>query len=87
MEQLLYRLDWKKLIDCLAGPFHPIHLNMELEKGVVISVLDETIPPCRECEKHFFNQRQTFNWIEAGVVLISIMTLIVDLVTGRPIVT
>lgn len=45
--------------------------------------LDETIPPCRECEKHFFHQQQTFNWLEAGVVLISILTLVTDLVTGE----
>lgn len=48
--------------------------------------LDETIPPCRECEKHFFHQQQTFNWLEAAVVIISILTLVTDLATGEKII-
>ena len=44
--------------------------------------LDETLPPCRECERHFFARNSTFNVFDAAVVLISMLTFAADIVTG-----
>ncbi|XP_071807884.1 uncharacterized protein [Asterias amurensis] len=43
--------------------------------------LDETLPPCRECERHFFARNSTFNVFDAAVVLISMLTFAADIVT------
>ena len=45
--------------------------------------LDETLPPCRECERHFFARRSTFNVFDAAIVLISMFTFAADIVTGK----
>ncbi|XP_038057481.1 uncharacterized protein LOC119729052 [Patiria miniata] len=43
--------------------------------------LDETLPPCRECERHFFARTNTFNVFDATIVLISMVTFAADIAT------
>ena len=44
--------------------------------------LSETLPPCKECEKHFFYRKSTFNCFDGLFVLISMGTFLADVVTG-----
>ncbi len=43
---------------------------------------EEIMPPCKECEKHIYYRKSTFNHFDALFVLISMGTLVADIATG-----